>query len=127
MVLTYIYIFLENSIFAKFFLELSLFMSNTINKDDGILYFHDTEYTSDTIPSSLTLNKSVLGRYVTYYNTYLNLCEVQVHGKLAVIFCCSCMQCVIHIVKILWFLAAKANILWESMLHVATKNFDQEP
>ena len=86
MVLTYIYIFLENSIFANLFLGLSLYVSNTTNKDDGILYFHDTEYTADTIPSSLTLNKSLLGRYVTYYNTYIDLCEVQVHGKLAVIF-----------------------------------------
>ena len=76
-------------------------MSNTTNKDDGILYFRDTQYTIDTIPSSFKLNKFVLGRYVTYYNTregdlsnregyspfaYLDLCEVQVHGKLALTF-----------------------------------------
>ena len=75
-------------------------MSNTTNKDEGILYFRDTQYTIDTIPSSLTLNKFVLGRYVTYYNTrerelsnregyspyaYLDWYEEQVYDKPAVL------------------------------------------
>ena len=92
---------LGRSNFPSYFLGFSVYVSNTTNKDDGILYFRDTQYTIDTIPSSLKLNKCVLGRYVTYYNTregdlsnregyspfaYLDLCEVQVHGKLALTF-----------------------------------------
>ena len=91
-----LFIYLGRSNFLTYFLGFSIHVSNTTSKEDGILYFHDTQCTIDTIPSSFTLSKSVLGRYVTYYNTregdlsnkegyspfaYLDLCEVQVHGK----------------------------------------------
>lgn len=81
---------------ASVFLGFSLYISNTTIKEDGILCFHDTTYNASNIPSTITLNCEVQGRYVISYNTRegnlsekanyskkaeVNLCEVEVYGK----------------------------------------------
>ncbi|XP_056002085.1 uncharacterized protein LOC125663226 isoform X2 [Ostrea edulis] len=81
--------------FAGRFLGFSLYVSNTTNKTQGKLCFHDTNYTTATIPTVLDINCPVHGRYVIYYNERLQgntypagysdyafneLCEVEVYG-----------------------------------------------
>lgn len=71
-----------------------LYVSNTTVKEDGHLCFHETGY---RIPSEdQSINCSVHGRYVIYYNeriqsvvypsffsayAYNDLCEVEIYGK----------------------------------------------
>lgn len=85
----------ENNRFTSDFLGFSLYISNTIRKEDGILCFKDTIYTMETIPNPLNISCRVSGRYVIYYNnrTHLpfpkgysdyavfTLCEIEVYGN----------------------------------------------
>lgn len=86
---------LANSDLAGTFLGFSVYVSNTTVKEDGYLCYHDTTYTPSTIPSSLTIECTMPGRYVIYFNTregnlstkpgystkaQINLCEVEVYG-----------------------------------------------
>lgn len=52
------------------FLGFSLYISNTTNKNDGVLCYKDTLYTKATIPNpiNITCEKYVSGRIVIYYN-----------------------------------------------------------
>ena len=72
-----------------------MYVSNTTNKEDGVLCFRDTNYTNATIPNPVNITCPYHGRYVTYYNNRthppypegyddyadFDLCEVEVYGK----------------------------------------------
>lgn len=77
------------------FVGFYVFVSNTTNKEDGSLCFHDNEmFNQSTIPAVLTLNCEMQGRYVIYFNqrsgtqpsyysshAYVELCELEVYGE----------------------------------------------
>ena len=77
------------------FLGYSVYISNTENKEDGVLCFRDTVYTPATIPNPVNITCTYHGRYVIYYNSrtnpsypdgyskyaYNELCELEVLGK----------------------------------------------
>lgn len=77
------------------FLGFSIYISNTTRKEDGVLCFKDTNYTTNTIPQVFTIACPYHGQYVIYYNerlrgvsypkgysrfAYNDLCEVEVQG-----------------------------------------------
>nr|XP_022296790.1 uncharacterized protein LOC111106415 [Crassostrea virginica] len=80
--------------FTKVFVGFYVYVSNTTNKVDGQLCFHDNgHFNPSTIPAVLTLNCTLQGRYVTYYNERTDgqpnyyyeyvgthLCEFEVYG-----------------------------------------------
>ncbi|XP_052695925.1 uncharacterized protein LOC128174403, partial [Crassostrea angulata] len=81
--------------FVGRFLGFSVYISNTTNREDGVICFKDSQhFTKYTIPAVLTLNCTHHGRYVIYYNNrtasnlpsdysqyaYNELCEFEVYG-----------------------------------------------
>nr|XP_022338718.1 uncharacterized protein LOC111134172 [Crassostrea virginica] len=58
----------ENNVYAEYFLGLSVYISNTTDKEDGVLCFRDTNYTRATIPNPVNITCLNHGRYVIYYN-----------------------------------------------------------
>ncbi|XP_061180693.1 uncharacterized protein LOC133189315, partial [Saccostrea echinata] len=84
-----------DNIFPGRFLGFSVYISNTTDKDEGLLCFKDTNFTRTTIPSDVTVECVNHGRYVIYYNerlpcvtypvdyskyAYNELCELEVYG-----------------------------------------------
>ncbi|XP_062571404.1 uncharacterized protein LOC134233449, partial [Saccostrea cucullata] len=77
------------------FLGFYVYISNTTNRLDGYLCFHDTTYTRATIPAVANISCPTHGQYVIYYNerlqgfnypsgysqyAFTELCEVEVFG-----------------------------------------------
>ncbi|XP_052691414.1 uncharacterized protein LOC128169301, partial [Crassostrea angulata] len=84
-----------DSVYASRFLGFSVYVSNSTNKKDGVLCYHDTNYTVSTITSRIAIECISQGRYVIFYNTRegnlsmkigysdkveISLCEVEVYG-----------------------------------------------
>lgn len=71
-----------------------MYISNTTEKEDGVLCFRDDNFTNETIPAVITLNCTHHGNYVIFYNNrtsskippyysqyaYNELCEFEVYG-----------------------------------------------
>nr|XP_022306729.1 receptor-type tyrosine-protein phosphatase T-like isoform X1 [Crassostrea virginica] len=79
---------------TKNFMGFSVYLSNTTNKEDGVLWFRDTIYSRATIPNPVIISCPYHGRFVIYYNNRTHypfpddysdtvagaLCEVEVYG-----------------------------------------------
>ena len=87
----------ENNGYTSRFLGFSISISNTTNKNEGVLCFKDKNQTRATIPNPVNITCRYHGRYIIYYNdriqqsspvgyssyAYNELCEVKVYGKFA--------------------------------------------
>ncbi|XP_065924911.1 receptor-type tyrosine-protein phosphatase alpha-like [Magallana gigas] len=85
----------ETNGYTARFLGYSVYISNSTNKDEGVLCFKDTSYTPSTIPNPTNITCITHGRYVIYFNNrthspypagystngaFTELCELEVYG-----------------------------------------------
>lgn len=83
------------SIFAKYYLGFAVYVSNTTNRNDGVLCYKDRSYSTRTLPDRVTIRCLQTAQYVIYYNerrrgvvydsdyshnVFGDLCEVEVYG-----------------------------------------------
>lgn len=83
------------SIFAKYYLGFAVYVSNTTNRNDGVLCYKDHSYSTRTLPDRVTIRCLQTAQYVIYYNerrrgvvydsdyshnVFGDLCEVEVYG-----------------------------------------------
>lgn len=98
--LTWFFIVDANNEFTRKLRGFSIIVSNTTDLWDGIVCYHNTNNTNETIPAEVDISCSVVGRYVIYYNerlpgitypkdysvyAFADLCEVEVFGKLPIL------------------------------------------
>ena len=95
LILKYVSFLDEGNGYTSRFLGFSVYISNTTNKENGVLCFKDTSYTRATIPNPTDIPCAQHGKYVIYYNdrsnppypagydtfAYNELCELQVLGE----------------------------------------------
>nr|XP_034318991.1 uncharacterized protein LOC117687041 [Crassostrea gigas] len=87
--------FYFRSIFAKYYLGFAVYVSNTTNRNDGVLCYKDRSYSTRTLPDRVTIRCLQTAQYVIYYNerrrgvvydsdyshnVFGDLCEVEVYG-----------------------------------------------
>lgn len=83
------------SIFAKYYLGFAVYVSNTTNRNDGVLCYKEHVLSKRTLPDRVTMRCLQTAQYVIYYNehrsgvvynsdyshgVFEDLCEVEVYG-----------------------------------------------
>lgn len=85
----------EENVLTEKYLGFSVYLSNTTDKEEGILCFRDNSYTRATLPNIVNISCPYYGRYVICYNNrthspypaeyskyvFTFLCEVEVYGE----------------------------------------------
>lgn len=108
-----LFIYEVPTVYARRMAGFYLYVSNTTSKENGHLCFHENQTKHEMILENISINCSVSGRYVIYYNerrrnvkyhdfysmyAYNELCEVEVYGEFN-----ACNSCFINNVNTSFF------------------------